>query len=299
MNAASVDRHNKDIYSGAMRKPAIYSALLHVLIFLLGTLGLPHFVTPPEPMETVMTVELVDLSNISQTNVVAPPDKSDAIEPPAPRKPVYNNSNSAPDLLSPKEPEIEDVPMPPDETAKPDLTQIKEPPKPKNKPKVKPKPTPPPVKDKPEEKPKDDQNDMTSLLKSLITEEAADQSTAQDTPDSAGQTSQIAPVSAQLLSSMEASLNNGIRKCWNVDAGGKNAETQIVKLQVFVNRDRTVQKVEFIEKLRYETDTYYKAAAEAARRALMNPACWPLQLPEEQYEVWKSFPYTFDPSGML
>ena len=98
---------------------------------------------------------------------------------------------------------------------------------------------------------------------------------------------------------MEQSLNSGIRKCWNVDAGGKDARNQRVELYVTVNRDRTVARVDIVDQLRYSTDKHYQAAADAARRSLLNRACWPLQLPEDKYEIWKSFPYTFDPSGML
>ncbi len=43
----------------------------------------------------------------------------------------------------------------------------------------------------------------------------------------------------------------------------------------------------------------HQAAAEAARRALLNETCRTLRLPPEKYEQWKVFKYNFDPSMML
>ena len=40
-------------------------------------------------------------------------------------------------------------------------------------------------------------------------------------------------------------------------------------------------------------------AAEAARRALLNPNCNKLRLPEDKYEQWKTFIIQFDPKDML
>lgn len=298
MNAVA-DRTEEIIFPDYMRTPAVVSAVLHVAVFLLATFGLPNFIKPLEPTEMAMTVELVDFAEISQTNMRdEPQEHKDLEEPPPERKLVYNSSDSVPDLFAPQEPEVEELAVPV-EKPKVDPTFIKKPPKPKNKPKPKKPKIKPPVEKKPEEKPKEEQVDINSLLRSVLNEADDAPSSPKEPSDKTGQISQIAQVSAKMLRSMESSLNNGVRKCWNVDAGGKNAETQIVEMQVYVNRDRTVSKVEFIDWVRYNADSHYKAAADAARRALLNRQCWPLQLPEDKYEIWKSFPYTFDPSGML
>ena len=46
-------------------------------------------------------------------------------------------------------------------------------------------------------------------------------------------------------------------------------------------------------------DRYFQAAAEAARRAVLNVNCQPLQLPPDKYEIWKEIRFNFDPSKML
>lgn len=284
----------------AFKRPLIVSCVLHVLIFLIATFGIPYFWnSPPEPpQEIIMTVDFVDVSEDAATPVRDKPvDQDHADKPKRKPKPTYNSSSSVPDLLTPQEPDLSDVPMP--DAEKPDEPAIKKPPKPKNKPKRKLKPTPQKTEEKPKEEPKDEEVQIDSLLRSVLNEDTDDTPPVETEDSGEAAQSQIAPVSQQLLSSMETGLNSGMRKCWNVNAGGKYAEQQIVKLEVFVNRDRTVQSVKFVEFLKYNSDPHYKAAADAARWALLNRNCWPLNLPEDKYDLWKRFIYTFDPSSML
>ncbi len=298
MNASKARRWAKTDGAGVnMKRPAIMSVCFHIAVFAVASFGLPYWwKAPPEPTEMVMSVDIMDFADMPSAPVRDTPQEKDSNEPAPPKKPVYNTSSSVPDLLSPQEPDIADVPMP---DAKAEDKAIENPPKPKNKPKNKPKPKPVVEEKKEEPKKEMEKPAFDSLLKSLVNEEDSSESEElEDRPDSEGQTAQISPVSAQLLSSMEAALNSSVKKCWNVDAGGKNAHTQIVKLEVFVNRDRTVRDVKFVEFLKYNADTHYRAAADAARRALLNRNCWPLNLPEEKYDLWKSFVYTFDPSGI-
>ncbi len=297
MNAVTRKRHKQEQYAD-MTRPVVFSFLFHFIVFAVASLGLPYWWNPPpDSDEIIMTVDLVDIADAPTAPIFDKPDDRDDDAPPLPKKPVYNTSSSAPDLLSPQEPDLSDVPLP-ENIEKPDKIAIETPPKPKNKPKPKPKPVERPD-DKQEDKKEDDNNQINNLLKSLVNEEDDQSDTREeDNADRGGQVSQLSPVSAQLLGSMERSLNNGIRKCWNVDAGGKNAHTQKVELEVFVNRDKTVYKVQFVEIIRYNTDSHYRAAADAARRALLNRNCWPLNLPDDRYDLWKHFIYDFDPSAI-
>ncbi len=294
MNAVKVHKQQEFI-SSSMSKPAAYSFVLHLFVFVLATVGIPYIADRPVPMDLPITVELVDLDEISQTNVNEEPQESEIPDVPVKRKPLYNKSEDMPDLLSPKEPDVEDspdIPEPPKENEKPEVTKIEAPPKPKNKPR---KPEA-----KTEERPKEDEKDFTSLLKSLTPDEAEDGKENQlQTKNLAGQTSQIADFSKQMTRSELDDLNRGVQPCWNVNAGGKNAEELIVDLRVYVNPDLRVRDVQIIDQIRYGTDTHFRAAAEAARRALLNPRCSVLRLPPEKYEYWKVFIYTFDPSQML
>ena len=298
MNAVRLQR-NDDYVAMNMGGPTSVSLVLHLIVFILATVGLPYIANRPDTMDIAITVELVDLAEVSQTNVEDEPDESEVDDVPLKRKPVYNSAESPPELVDPTEPEIEetpDIPEPPkeEEPEKPDVTEIKEPPKPKNKPRK--EPPKPEVQEK--EKPEEHEKDFTSLLKSLTPDEPEDSSKAQ-TNAGQGATSQIADFSKTMTRSELDDLNRGVQPCWNINAGGKNAEDLIVDLKVFVNPDLRVRDVQILDQVRYSTDSHFRASAEAARRALLNPKCSKLRLPPEKYDHWKVFIYTFDPSQML
>ena len=46
-------------------------------------------------------------------------------------------------------------------------------------------------------------------------------------------------------------------------------------------------------------DPSFRTAAEAAMRAVNNPECSPLLLPQDKYEKWKEINFTFDFSWMF
>jgi len=338
-------------YSQEMRKTVVISFVLHFLILVIGTVGLPFFVPEPEIKEMAITVEMVDLAPISQSARVEKPSepKNEELKPPpAPPKPNYVKppppKEPEPEPVKEPEPVVEKQPEPP-----PEPEPIKEPeppvqeepapeppPMPVPPPKVKPKPPvevkkeePKPKEEKPKEepkaeKPKDKPNDkpkvdskvtekesdskdkaeasLDSLLNSVLKDEPSNSEPSEepvkDTAPSS-QLSQIADFSTKFTRSEEDDLNRGVQPCWNVNAGGMDAEKQIVSLRVFVNPDRTVRSVDIIDQGRYNSDAAFRTAAEAARRALLNPKCSTLNLPADKYEQWKSFKYNFDPSHML
>ncbi len=295
--SVAVREHGKgEFYSNNMGRAAFISALFHIIVFILATVGLPYFATKPEPVEMAIAVDFVDIDDISQTNNE---------EPPPPPKPIYNNTDSMPDLLSPKEPELApeiegDVPPPPPKELdkpeeKPDISKLEKPPKPKNKPR---RPEPP-VKKAPKKEEKPAQNDFNSILKSLTPDEPEEKPRPSKDASQEINPSQVADFSKSLTRSEKDNLNRGVQPCWNVNAGGRDAENLIVALRVFVNPDMRVREVQILDKLRYNTDTHFRASAEAARRALLNPRCSSLNLPMEKYEQWKVFKYNFDPSNML
>lgn len=303
-------------YLPNMNRSVGVSFVLHLLIVVLGTVGLPFLMKEPDIREMAITVEMVDLADVSQTTIVDKPQESKEEKPeptpPAPPKPVYKTESEpppAPDLLTPEPPEKqEDIPEPPKEEKMAELEKPKpKPPTPPKPPKNRPKPKPPePKQEKPKEvkeKPKEEpEPDISSLLKSVLNEEQTPTPQTDQKPEEnsePSQTSQIAELAAKLSRSEEDDLNAGVSPCWNVNAGGKDAHTLIVSLRVFVNPDMRVGKVEILDQLRYAADSHFRTAAESARRALLNPKCSTLRLPPEKYEQWKVFRYDFDPSNML
>lgn len=292
-----------EIYRPNWKKPACVSVLLHICIFTLATLGLPYFTTTPEPEDIIIAVEMVDIAEFAQTDNLDEPDKSEEEDTPAPPpKPVYNNTDTVPDLLSPKEPditpepveEVEEIPEPPKEDEpKVDITEIKEPPKPKNKPKPKPKP--------PEPKAEPVKQQADSMFKDLMDRMNDDHPSPAQEKKGKGTTSQKGDISTVLTTTEYGLLGSGISPCWVVDIGQRYSDDLYVEVFVTVNRDRTVKTANILPKdnFKYKNNARFRAAADLAINALLNQECRTLKLPEDKYHLWKEFTLPFDPSSMM
>lgn len=299
MNVAVKKDYRTALYANNLTKPAIISAVLHISVFLLATIGIPYISKDFETHDIIIPVELFDPSEVIETTNPDKPEQSEEedIAPPPQRKPVYNNSDTIPDLIEPEQPEIEEIiPEEPPKEVVPDPSIIKKPPKPKTKPK--PPKTPEPAQEKPKEEEKPER-DITSLLKDLTPDETEKIDSPPDKEVAEGRTSQVADFSKQMTGYELSQLHAGVSPCWVVDIGSAQSRAHIVPLRVFVNPDLTVRKVEIIEKVKYATDNNYKIYAESAKRALLNPKCNKLRIPSEKYDFYKVFNYTFDPSNML
>lgn len=88
-----------------------------------------------------------------------------------------------------------------------------------------------------------------------------------------------------------------IYKCWNVPAGAKDAQNLIVPIRVRLQPDGTVISADIVDSLRYNTDGFYRAAADSARRAVL--LCSPLKAPPSKYDQWKDLTLRFNPKEML
>ncbi|MDD3370809.1 MAG: hypothetical protein PHE27_03165 [Alphaproteobacteria bacterium] len=106
-------------------------------------------------------------------------------------------------------------------------------------------------------------------------------------------------LSSRLTITEEDALRRQIEQCWNPPVGARDAENLIVEVIIDVNPDRTVLNTDIVDKGRYARDPFFRAAADAAVRALRNPRCTPLELDPEKYEQWKRIDFTFDPRDML
>ena len=82
-------------------------------------------------------------------------------------------------------------------------------------------------------------------------------------------------------------------------AGAQDSENTVVEVAVVVNPDRTVRSAKIVDQMRYNSDTFYRAAADSAVRALNNPRCTPLNLPPEKYDQWREMTIVFDPKEMF
>jgi hypothetical protein len=90
-------------------------------------------------------------------------------------------------------------------------------------------------------------------------------------------------------------VRNKIRPCWNFPAGVRDQASLIVTLIVQMNQDGTPVKADIKETGRYNNDPTYRAAADAAHRAIMNPRCQPWPLSPEKFNSWRTITFNFDP----
>jgi hypothetical protein len=163
---------------------------------------------------------------------------------------------------------------------------------------------------KPAEKPKPpapakaQEDALASVLKDVsklknVAVKTPDQKTlAKDQTQSTPQSAAPA-LSTRLTISEEDALRRQIEQCWNPPIGARDAQNLIVEITIDVNPDRTVQSAEVVDKIRMASDPYFRAAGEAALRAIYNPKCSPLELPDGKYDQWKAIDFTFDPRDML
>lgn len=96
-----------------------------------------------------------------------------------------------------------------------------------------------------------------------------------------------------------AILKSHISRCWNIHAGAKGAKEHVVDVKIHINPDGTVQSAEIVDKARMKADPFYKVAAEAAQRSVLDPDCNPLPIPSSSYEKWKNITFRFDPKEMF
>ncbi|MCK6418990.1 MAG: energy transducer TonB [Alphaproteobacteria bacterium] len=278
-----------------MKAPLTASVVFHFALMIFTMVGIPFVAREPLSLSTPpIMVEFVEIDKITQTNKPAPPAPRPEEKKPEEPTPPKPESKAAPDLLSPPpaEPPADAVPLPtpPEENLKKPVPLKKAPPAPK-------KPSPP--KARAEEKPKTEA--FQSLLKDLVAEPspASKEEKKLNSEPAPTPEGQMAPLGERLTISEEDALRHQLAQCWNVMAGAKYAEDLVVEIRVTVNRDRTVNQATILDQGRYNRDTHYRAAADAALRALRNPRCSPLLLPPEKYEQWKVTTIRFDPREML
>ena len=268
-----------------MKRPLIISAALHAAILLFLWIGLPNFLPPLPPPLVIIPVDITDVAAMTNTRL-----KSDKDPTPQPQPEPKQAEKPAP--LPPPEEQQKPPPTPPQpETKAPEPIPVKNPEQKKPEPK------------KVEEKPKPKPDLLSSVLKNVAKlkpapiaktpDETEDKAEAQEQPDPAP------ALSDRLTISEEDALRRQMIQCWNMPIGARNAEQLIVEIVIEVNPDRTVRAARVVDTSRMGSDPFFRAAAESALRAVRNPLCTPLALPEGKYEQWKSIHFNFDPRDMM
>lgn len=259
-----------------------YSGFLHAIIVVILIFGLPHIKPELPPIEDAITIEIANIDEITQTN--KQPNKANKPTPekkPEKKQQPYQKDRpkAAPQVTAKKPPK----PVEPSEPdlAVPERTEVaKKAPQPNKKPK-------PPKKEKQE-----NQEQFDSVLKNLIKNEAAAEEQAPKAPIG----EKLTITQRRLL---QAQIGKQLGACWNLMAGARYAEDLVVKIRLHMTLDGMVKKAEVQDQFRYNTDSFFRAAADAALRAVKDPSCVPFDLPKDLYDYWKIIDTTFDPREML
>lgn len=287
-----------------MKGPLIASAIVHIGLVIVAITGLPYFKSEQKPLVSAIPVEILPIGEMTTSNrpkpVEAPPaPEPEKLERPPEKKPVPPKVEEVKPPEPPKPAKAEKpklkakpvTPPPPDEAA---LEKAEEPPKPEEK-------KPPEPAEAKEEAPQDQTQDFSKLLKNL------QESTPQATDESLPENKNAAPVSpapmapfAETMTMSEAdALALQLQRCWSIQAGARYAEDLIVKVRLTVSPERRVLSAVIVDTWRYSQDSYFRAAADAAIRAVHSPQCEVLNLPPNKYDIWKDIVVTFDPTEML
>lgn len=287
--------------SPAMKWALGISVFFHLAVITIGTIGLPY-IKKPIHISQPIAIEIVNVKDETTTN--KRPNKT--------RTPVKEETKK--EELKPEK----KISAPPkvETKAPPKVTPLNPPKMKEDTVKPKPKIPPPPTKklEEPEPekpKPKDDVKEATeqeeaflSVLKNLQDSEAETESEQKaenkPAPEKASPLAKFSQkLSASEVDAIRSALNKQFGECWNLMAGARYAEDIVVKIRLVINPDRTVQSARIADQWRYNQDSFYKAAADTALRAIRHPNCAVLDLPPDKYELWKDLIFNFNPADQL
>jgi hypothetical protein len=294
------------------RRGYIASGILHLGLVLLFILGFPNLFGHRLPEETPLVVQLVKIgpetraTQLTKTPPI-PQAKPEPAEEPSPKPPRVMPQFQPPPMLTPPEPQLatpEPPPPAPQPKPKPPapippVPALKPPTPPEVKPVnvhvPSPKPQPPKAKPKP-----DETQQFDALLKNLAKNDpmrSAPDQPRQNHPYRQPSSQPIAPLGAQLTASELDLVKEQIEQCWDVPAGAREAQDLRPEFRVYMNSDGTVRTADLLNQEQLG-DPVFRAAADAAYRALKNPACQPLKLPPDKFDQWQTFTITFDPKDI-
>lgn len=291
----------------------LYSLILHIAI--LAVLIFTPDKTIKDLSNNFMPIP-VEILNIEEETLILKEKKA-----PAPKKieeyKENNLSKEKPKPIEVKKPKVEKIikpkidPIPePEPTVEKvleeDLIKIKPLPEPKtkkkeiikNEKKSPPKPTiKPKIKNKKTEELKNKPRTFASVLKDLKKNKSLNKSQEVQLDSKNDGEAMAGKIGDHVSISEMDSVRRQIQKCWNIPAGLRDAYNMIIDVEVDVAIDGNVKSAKVLNNR--SNDPQFRAAAESARRATLNPKCNPLKLPREKYSKWKKFVFRFNPKELM
>jgi hypothetical protein len=331
----AVESETRDMTPGGIAASAVmHAAILAAIIIGLPTLFRPP--VPEDQPIAVELVNIAPETHATRVNpnMPVPKAKPDVPpveaapapvpqpkpEPPPPTPAAPPSAEAPPPAPAPPQPKAEAPPPPP--PPKPVEAQIPAPPPPKPQPKPQPdrkqeaqafdqmlknleKSKPKQVAQAQPQAQPDKQQDaaafdtlLKNLSKNAVQPDPNAQPRRQQVAAAAPPSSQPrAPLGSQLTASEMDLVREQISRCWNINAGAKDAKDLVVEIRASVQPDGTVTQATIVDQGRMN-DPVWRAAAESARRAFFNPQCTPLKLPPDKYDTWKDLDVDFSPKDI-
>ncbi|MFQ5763443.1 MAG: hypothetical protein ACE5GT_00800 [Rhodospirillales bacterium] len=290
-----------------MRDAFSYSVLFHVVVLAIGYFGLPYVQRDPVITDVPIMVEIVNVDEMTNAPPPAPKPKKkpdqEAKKPPPKKAPP----KASPPPPPPKK-KVAALPPEPAPKAKPK-------PKPKPKQEAKPEPNPKPrlAAAKPRRKPTPP-DAFTSVLKTVEKlknkpppeekkkekkeKKEAETFEQQMAKALTSRTARHNPLRPLAISEIDL-VRQQIQECWSLPAGARDAQDLAIEIKMVMNPDATVREARIQDQSRLRSDPFFRAAAESALRAVLNPRCNPLKLPPEKYHQWQTMTLIFDPRDMF
>jgi outer membrane biosynthesis protein TonB len=283
--------------AGARRSPVglLGSVLLHAGIIGATLFTFAHKLDITQESAPIVPVDLVTIA--AKTNLIAtvkqrPKQEPKEEEPTPPRPQKIDAPPPQPEAQRREalpEPKPIDTPPPPPEQAV-EKSAIKPPPPP---PKAKPKSEP-----KAEAVEKKEQFDINNIMALLDKRDAAHNSSIKARLADKN-VKGFGPQNAMTMD-LQDSLRSQIQQCWSPPVGAPHADELVVEVELFLKPDGSVAQPPQLSaesEAAVGHDSFARAAAEAARRAIYT--CAPYKLPGDRYSQWQDITLTFDPRQMI
>ena len=278
---------------------------LHSFLITLAYFGLPALKVK-EPIE--LPIDIVEDTPISsKTSLKLGETKKNKIKETI--KKIDKEEKNKKNLLPPpiptkKEVEKKELALKKDKEIKKIATLIKK--KPKIEIKKKNKSNPPKIVKKPEKiKNKQKENLAKGILKTLTKPKTQQEKNKKDRKTNnkqvldkikkiAGNSNRQVKETAINLSQTDINrIQNHVRKFFVVSYAASEININIM-LRISTNTDGTVKNVKIIDKTSYTKNKFYRAAADAARRAVLDSS--PLPLPKGKEKLFKNIEFVFSTS---
>ena len=255
------------------------------MIITLTAISLPHMLRKPIDLPPVISVELIQISDI--TNIPYAPKAKKILEKIKKEKEKERivSEQAPPKVVKKEKPEA--IPLPDD---------VKKQKKIKTK-KQNPKKIDTEIKQASEFEKKElfDPDQIAALIDKSKIEQAETMRKDNKITQSQDKNS----ITSGLTLSEEDALKAQIFGCWSIPLGLPYNEDLLVRIKLKLKQDGTVIKSEILDHARMNTpgQSFYRVLAESALRAVR--LCQPLRVPTTGYERWKDLQLNFDANEML